>query len=32
MSKQTMSPMMQHYMETKKQYRTASYFHRLGDF
>ena len=32
MSKQTMSPMMQHYMETKKQYPDCILFYRLGDF
>ena len=32
MSKQTMSPMMQHYMETKRQYPDCILFYRLGDF
>ena len=27
-----LSPMMQHYMETKKQYKDCILFYRLGDF
>ncbi len=32
MAEQKMSPMMEHYMETKKQYPDCILFYRLGDF
>ena len=32
MAKKEMSPMMQHYLETKEEYPDSILFYRLGDF